>query len=327
MIWFNKTICLLIQISEDSIFNVLEGVIVTELGERLRQEREAKGLGLNELQDITKIQKRYLVGIEEGNYAMMPGKFYVRAFIKQYAEALGLDPDEIFEQYKEDIPSTYNDDLPEQLSRVQSRKSMSPSSSKVLDLLPKILIGVFVIGAIVLVWYWMVQSAGDDNKDLKGEGNNPVNIEEPKVVDENTDDAAGESEGETSDATDETEDEVEEPVEEPDEPAQEIAVAENNGSSTVYELKNTDAFELKVVSTGSTWVSVKNGAGKSFFEKTLQKEDSETHDFTNETEAVIRVGNVPATEIYINGEKLEYSFTESELTKPQNITIRYTKSE
>ncbi|MBY0099275.1 helix-turn-helix domain-containing protein [Mesobacillus maritimus] len=298
---------------------------MTELGERLRQEREAKGLGLNELQDITKIQKRYLVGIEEGNYAMMPGKFYVRAFIKQYAEALGLDPDEIFEQYKEDIPSTYNDDLPEQLSRVQSRKSMSPSSSKVLDLLPKILIGVFVIGAIVLVWYWMVQSAGDDKKDLEGEGNNPVNIEEPKVVDENTDDAAGESEGENSDATpDETEDEVEEPVEEP---AQELAFTENNGSSTVYELKNTDAFELKVVSTGSTWVSVKNSAGKSFFEKTLQKEDSETLDFTNETEAVIRVGNVPATEIYINGEKLEYSFTESELTRPQNITIRYTKSE
>jgi cytoskeletal protein RodZ len=306
----------------------LEGVIVTELGERLKQEREAKGLGLNELQDMTKIQKRYLVGIEEGNYAMMPGKFYVRAFIKQYAEALGLDPDEIFEQYKEDIPTTYNEDLPEQLSRVQSRKSMSPSSSKVLDFLPKILIGVFVIGAIVLVWYWMVQSAGDDKNDQESEGNNPVNIEEPKVVEENTDVADGENEGENPDvAPDETEDEVEEPVEEPDEPVQEIAIAENNGSSTIYDLKNAEAFELKVVSRGSTWVSVKNGAGKSFFEKTLQKEDSETVDFTNETEAVIRIGYVPATEIYINGEKLEYSFTESELKNPQNITIRYTKSE
>lgn len=301
---------------------------MTELGERLKQEREAKGLGLNELQDITKIQKRYLLGIEEGNYAMMPGKFYVRAFIKQYAEALGLDPDEIFEQYKEDIPTTYNDDLPEQLSRVQSRKSMSPSSSKVLDLLPKLLIGLFVIGAIVLVWYWMVQSAGDDTNDLESEGNNPVNIEEPKVEEGNTNDSAGDDEGENPDSTiDETEDEVEEPVEEPEEPIQEISVAESNGSSTVYDLKNAEVFELKVVSTGSTWVSVKNAAGKSFFEKTLQKEDSETVDFTNETEAVIRIGNVPATEIYINGEKLEYSFTESELTKPQNITIRYTKSE
>jgi cytoskeletal protein RodZ len=305
----------------------LEGVIVTELGERLKQEREAKGLGLNELQEITKIQKRYLVGIEEGNYAMMPGKFYVRAFIKQYAEALGLDPDEIFEQYKEDIPTTYNEDLPEQLSRVQSRKSMSPSSSKVLDFLPKVLIGLFVIGAIVLVWYWMVQSAGDDTKDLESEGNNPVNIEEPNVEEGNNNDSAGEDESESPEAAnDETEGEVEEPVEEPETPVQEIAVAENNGSSTIYDLKNAEAFELKVVSTGSTWVSVKNGAGKSFFEKTLQKEDSETVDFTNETEAVIRIGFVPSTEIYINGEKLEYAVSPNERTT-QNITIRYTKSE
>ena len=36
----------------------------------------------------------------------MPGNFYVRAFIKQYAEAVELNPDEIFETYKEEIPAT-----------------------------------------------------------------------------------------------------------------------------------------------------------------------------------------------------------------------------
>ncbi len=309
----------------------MEGVIVTELGERLKQEREAKGLSINQLQDMTKIQKRYLVGIEEGNYSMMPGKFYVRAFIKQYAEALGLDPDEIFEQYKEDIPTTYNEDLPEQLSRVQSRKSMSPGTSKVLDFLPKILIAVFVIGALVLVWYWMVvRSAGDGATNQENEGNNPVNIEESKeVVDEGAnseDDTAGEDTAESPDTTNNDND-VEEPVEEPEAPAQELAVAENNGSSTVYDLKNADKFEIEIIaSTGSTWVSVKNGAGKSFFEKTLQEDDSETVDLTNEAEAVIRVGYVPSTDIFINGEKLEYAVSPNERTT-QNITIRYTKSE
>lgn len=306
----------------------MEGVIVTELGERLKQEREAKGLSINQLQDMTKIQKRYLVGIEEGNYSMMPGKFYVRAFIKQYAEALGLDPDEIFEQYKEDIPTTYNEDLPEQLSRVQSRKSMSPGTSKVLDFLPKILIGVFVVGALVLVWYWMVKSAGDEATNQENDGNNPVNIEESKdVADEgkNTDDTGDEDTVENPDGANE-ENEVEEPVEEPETPVQELAVAENNGSSTVYDLKNADKFEIKVASTGSTWVSVKNGAGKSFFEKTLQKDESETVDLTNETDAVIRIGFVPSTDIFINGEKLEYAVPPKERTT-QNITIRYTKSE
>ena len=74
---------------------------MTELGKRLREAREEKNISLDELQEMTKIQKRYLIGIEEGNYAIMPGNFYVRAFIRQYAEAVGLDPDELFEQYKQ----------------------------------------------------------------------------------------------------------------------------------------------------------------------------------------------------------------------------------
>lgn len=308
----------------------MEGVIVTELGDRFKQEREAKGLSLNQLQDMTKIQKRYLAGIEEGNYTMMPGKFYVRAFIKQYAEALDLDPDEIFEQYKNDIPTTYNEDLPEQLSRVQSRKSFSNRTSKVLDLLPKLLIGLFVIGAIVLVWYWMVQSASKEENDQVNQGNNPVNIEEQTdivIEDENAESGAAEEESENSAETNEdTKKEDEETAEEQEKLTQSISVAEKNGSSTVYELTDADTFELEVVSTGATWVSVKNGAGKTFFEKTLQKGDKETVDFTDQTEAFLRIGNVPGTELYINGEKLEYAVSPNEQTT-QNITIRYTTSE
>lgn len=308
----------------------MEGVIVTELGDRFKQEREAKGLSLNQLQDMTKIQKRYLAGIEEGNYTMMPGKFYVRAFIKQYAEAMDLDPDEIFEQYKNDIPTTYNEDLPEQLSRVQSRKSFSNRTSKVLDLLPKLLIGLFVIGAIVLVWYWMVQSASKEENDQVNQGNNPVNIEEQTdivIEDENAESGAAEEESENSAETNEdTKKEDEETAEEQEKLTQSISVAEKNGSSTVYELTDADTFELEVVSTGATWVSVKNGAGKTFFEKTLQKGDKETVDFTDQTEAFLRIGNVPGTELYINGEKLEYAVSPNEQTT-QNITIRYTTSE
>ena len=74
--------------------------MVTELGARLKEARLQKGYSLDDLQEITKIQKRYLVGIEEGNYASMPGSFYVRAFIKQYAEAVGLNPNEILQQYQ-----------------------------------------------------------------------------------------------------------------------------------------------------------------------------------------------------------------------------------
>jgi cytoskeletal protein RodZ len=299
----------------------LEGVIVTELGNILKEAREGKGLSLDELQSITKIQKRYLLGIEEGNYSMMPGKFYVRAFIKQYAEAVGLDPEQLFEQHKNEIPSTYNEELPEQLSRVQSRKSFSPETSKVLDFLPKILIAIFMIGAIALVWYLIVKSAGDGADQPANTDKSKPNIEE---TDEFADGSGDEDTGEEEEAADE-----EEPAEEeaePETPPQELSVTSNSGRNTVYELKNTDKFVVKVVSLGRTWVSVKNGTGKTYFGEELNKDVkvSETADLTNDTQAVIKVGFAPDTEIYVNDQKLEYAVPPEEVMT-QVITINFVK--
>ena len=78
---------------------------MTGLGDRLREARTAKGFSLDDLQSITKIQKRYLSGIENEDYSMMPGAFYVRAFIKQYAEAVGLNADDMLALYKDSTPS------------------------------------------------------------------------------------------------------------------------------------------------------------------------------------------------------------------------------
>jgi cytoskeletal protein RodZ len=298
----------------------LEGVIVTELGNILKEAREAKGLSLDELQSITKIQKRYLLGIEEGNYSMMPGKFYVRAFIKQYAEAVGLDPDQLFEQYKNEIPTTYNEELPEQLSRVQSRKSISPDTSKILEVLPKILIGIFILGAIALIWYLIVENAGDEAKEPATANRGETKVEEPKEI---ADDGSEDEEGNEEDATEE------EPAEEeaePETPVQELTMASTSGSNTVYELKNTDKFVIKIVSLGQTWVGVTNGAGKSVFQETLVKgkNESRTEDLSNESQAVINVGRAPETEIFVNDQKLEYAVPpEQDMT--QLITIKFIK--
>ncbi|MCM3666479.1 DUF4115 domain-containing protein [Mesobacillus subterraneus] len=293
---------------------------MTELGNILKEAREAKGLSLDELQSITKIQKRYLLGIEEGNYSMMPGKFYVRAFIKQYAEAVGLDPDQLFEQYKNEIPTTYNEELPEQLSRVQTRKSISPDTSKILDVLPKILFGIFILGAVALIWYLIVENAGDDAKEPATADKGQPRVEESdKIADDGSND-------EESNEDDTTEEEPAEKEAEPETPAQELTVASNSGSNTVYELKNTDKLVIKIVSLGQTWVGVSNGAGKSIFQETLVKgkNESRTEDLSNESQAVINVGRAPETEIYVNDQKLEYAVSpEQDMT--QLITIKFIK--
>src|SRR5690625_5151723 len=80
------------------------GEYVSELGTILKQARKDKGISLDELEEMTKIRKRYLTAIEEQNYDVLPGSFYVRAFIKNYAENVGLNPDDILEMYKNELP-------------------------------------------------------------------------------------------------------------------------------------------------------------------------------------------------------------------------------
>lgn len=297
--------------------------MVTELGNRLKEARLAKGLSLDDLQTITKIQKRYLIGIEEGNYSSMPGNFYVRAFVKQYAEALQLNPDEIFETYKNEIPATYNDDLPEQLSRVKTRKTITEGNSKIFDVLPKILIGVFVIGAAGLLYYFLTNNLNNDANNALSKENEPVKFVRSENLEKADEKAATEEkESEKEDKDEEQTQAEEKPVEVT--PKQELTVAQSSGINTTYDLKNADKFEIKLVSTGETWVNIKNGTGKSYFQGMLSTNGtpSQTVDLSNDSQAVIVVGRTIDTEIYVNDQKLEYAIAPTDVVR-QNITIQY----
>ena len=296
---------------------------MTELGNRLKEARLAKDMSLDDLQKVTKIQKRYLVGIEEGDYSMMPGKFYVRAFIKQYAEAVGIEPEEIFEQYKDDIPAQVNDDIPEKLSRVQSRKDLSGRTSKVFDILPKVLIGVFIVGLIAVLYNFLGAKDQADNEEKPADLTDEQTVieESENLAESKKDESAGKKE-ESADKDAAEENDKDQEAEE--EPKQEVAVVQSSGNGTVYELKNADKFELEVLSTGETWVNIKNGKGNSLFQGMLTADGTKSQkvDFSKETEASIVVGNSTQTEIYVNGEKIEYKVPPSQSVK-QDITIKY----
>jgi len=298
---------------------------LTELGNRLKEARLEKGLSLDDLQEATKIQKRYLVGIEEGNYSSMPGKFYVRAFIKQYAEAVGLEPEVLFEEFKDEIPSIVSEDIPGQLSRVQTRKSISENGSKVLDVLPKVLIGVLIIGVFVFIWYLAQKYSGNDGEEaVPKESKQEITYEESADL---TKDSKKDQQDQTEENADVEDAKKEKAEEVPVPPSQELKVVEANGDQSIYELTNTAKFELKVISTGDTWVNIKNSKGYSFFQGMLKKgeTDSQILDMSQETEVVVVAGNSTATEIYINDQKLEYAISPTEVVR-QDIIIRYVKT-
>jgi helix-turn-helix protein len=66
-----------------------------ELGARLRGERERKGIGIDEIEAETRIRAKFLLALEEERFDVLPGPAYVRAFVRDYAEQLGLDPQEL----------------------------------------------------------------------------------------------------------------------------------------------------------------------------------------------------------------------------------------
>ncbi|ADQ60589.1 helix-turn-helix domain-containing protein [Lactobacillus delbrueckii subsp. lactis] len=73
------------------------------IGEQLRKAREAKGLSISDIEKATKIQSRYLEAIENSDFDKLPGDFYVRAFIRQYAQIVGLDGKELLSQYQGEV--------------------------------------------------------------------------------------------------------------------------------------------------------------------------------------------------------------------------------
>ncbi len=63
------------------------------IGDKLKQARTAKDISLEELQKRTKIQKRYLEALETGDFTQLPGDYYVRSFIREYAAVVEEDGD------------------------------------------------------------------------------------------------------------------------------------------------------------------------------------------------------------------------------------------
>jgi Uncharacterized protein conserved in bacteria len=70
------------------------------LPERLYAARERKGVDLYRAERDTKIRARYLGALERGDYKELPGAVYTKGFLRNYALYLGLDPDDVLVQWR-----------------------------------------------------------------------------------------------------------------------------------------------------------------------------------------------------------------------------------
>lgn len=72
------------------------------VGEKLRDARELRGVDLYRVERDTKIRAKYLAALEDGDFTDLPGDVYARGFLRNYATYLGLDADEIEEEWREE---------------------------------------------------------------------------------------------------------------------------------------------------------------------------------------------------------------------------------
>jgi len=68
-------------------------------GKALKDIRKSQNISLKSIASQTKVSLEYLEAIESENKATFPAPFYFKSFLKQYATAIGLDPELVVKAY------------------------------------------------------------------------------------------------------------------------------------------------------------------------------------------------------------------------------------
>jgi transcriptional regulator with XRE-family HTH domain len=68
-------------------------------GPRLRRERERRGISLETLSVLTNVSVELWIGLESNDFSKWPRGLFARAFVRDYARAIGLDAAEVVDDF------------------------------------------------------------------------------------------------------------------------------------------------------------------------------------------------------------------------------------
>ncbi len=89
-----------------TVESTLPGERYEGVGHSLKVVRERRSLALTDVSARLRIRRPYLEAIEEGRFSELPGAVYVSGFLRQYAEFLGLDPEQVLKSYQAESDGT-----------------------------------------------------------------------------------------------------------------------------------------------------------------------------------------------------------------------------
>ncbi|MFN2149808.1 MAG: helix-turn-helix domain-containing protein [Anaerolineales bacterium] len=118
-----------------------------EIGNLLRETRERLGLTLGEIERTTHIRVARLEALERGDLESMPSEAQARGFLRNYADALGLDPEELLARYDESRGQKLSRPRAAELAHIPAPRRPGRSAS---EFILTTLVALAVIA--VLVW-------------------------------------------------------------------------------------------------------------------------------------------------------------------------------
>src|SRR5699024_9135572 len=275
-----------------------------EIGQKLRNARIKKGYTIDDLQQITKIQKRYLIAIEEGQFDHLPGDFYVRAFIKQYSDAVGISSDDLLEEYKSDIPNAQpTQETASEETKTRSIKEESNSFfSNLGNYIPQIVVGIIVIVIIGVIAFGMIHKS-QSSSSVTIPKDNTEQTTKKKTAKKTTTKKKAAKKTETK--------------------SKETAVKESDTEGT-YTITNAPSDGLKVVvegSNGQAWIQFKEGDNTTWQQALSADEKKETTVPSDTTTFTIQTGKVNNTKITIDGKDVNLSKSQSGDTIVKTLTF------
>lgn len=278
------------------------------IGQELQKARLDKGLSLDDIQQTTKIQKRYLAAIENGQFDQLPGAFYERAFVRQYANAVGLDVADFMKNH--DITTeTVEPDLSgtrvdaDNVTRAGMHKVEETAADKTRQMMPKILIGVAVIAIIAVIWAVVASFAGSAKQQSKNESS--VSVTTSKVSSVSSSSESKSTTDESKKSSSKKESSKKESSEKKDDNKVDLGTGAAAGNTVTYAAVKAPAdkdMTLNLKSTGASWIQVKDAAGTVLWNGTLQANGNQDVKIPASVTGIsVSIGNATVTKMSLDG--------------------------
>jgi cytoskeleton protein RodZ len=118
-------------------------------GERLRREREMRGITLNEIGESTKISRRHLESLEKEDFESLPGGIFNKGFVRAYARYLGIDEEQAVADYS---AAADEQEEPEDKFPLEIHPEPDPKLNPKRSTLPLILALLALLAVLAVFW-------------------------------------------------------------------------------------------------------------------------------------------------------------------------------